>query len=389
MSLFSRTDSSFLGEWWWTVDRSLLGAFLGLVVFGVVLVTTASAPVAEHLGLWHYHFLMRHLIFLVPSMVLLFGMSFLDKRMIWRVSTVGFALAIIAMIAVLFVGVEIKGAQRWIHLLGLSLQPSEFLKPLFLLVSAWLMALQKTKDNVPGSAIAAGLYALVVALLLLQPDLGMTVIVTLSWVSQVFLAGLPFRYMIGFVVVAAVSLLMAYYGFHHVQSRIDRFLDPSSGDNYQVEKSIEAFQSGGILGAGPGQGYVKLYLPDAHADFIFSVAGEELGLLFVLIIMSVFAFIILRGLSRMMADDDIFSVLAVGSLLTMFGLQALVHMGSALNLLPAKGMTLPFISYGGSSLISMGFAMGVVLALTRGRKKTGISKGGLSLFLGKRGAKNS
>ncbi|MEM7679729.1 MAG: putative peptidoglycan glycosyltransferase FtsW [Pseudomonadota bacterium] len=380
MAMFSRTDRSFLGEWWWTVDRPMLSAFLVLIVFGIVLVTTASAPVAEHLGLWHYHFLLRHLMFLVPSLMLLFGMSFLDKRMVWRLGTVGFVLCVLAMIFVLSFGVEIKGAQRWLHVFGFSIQPSEFIKPLFLIVSAWLMSLQKTKGLQRGNFVAAGLYGFVIALLLLQPDLGMTVIVTLSWAAQIFLAGLPFRYMLGFLMIAVVGLCMAYMSFDHVQSRIDRFLDPDSGDNFQVEKSIEAFQSGGVLGQGPGQGHVKLYLPDAHADFIFSVAGEELGLVFVLAIMGIFTFILYRGFQRIMDDEDIFAVLAVGGLLTMFGLQALVHMGSSLNLLPAKGMTLPFISYGGSSLVAIGFAMGVVLALTRGRKKAGISKGGLSLL---------
>lgn len=389
MSLFSRTDRSFLGEWWWTVDRGLLGAFMILIVFGIALVTTASAPVAEHLGLWHYHFLMRHLVFLVPSLILLFGVSMLDSRRIWRLASLGFAGALLAMILVLFIGVEIKGAQRWIHMFGFSLQPSEFIKPLFLIVSAWLMSLQKTKENVHGNAIAAGIYGLVIGLLLLQPDLGMTVIVTMSWASQIFLAGMPFRYMLGFAALAILGLALAYFSFSHVQSRIDRFLDPESGDNFQVEKSIEAFQSGGLLGKGPGQGDVKLYLPDAHADFIFSVVGEELGLIFVLIVMGIFGFILLRGFNRLMGEDDMFVVLSVGGLLTMFGLQALVHMGSSLNLLPAKGMTLPFISYGGSSLIAIGFAMGVVLALTKGRKRKGVSKGGLSLFLGAGNAKNN
>lgn len=367
----------------------MLSAFLVLIVFGIALVTTASAPVAEHLGLWHYHFLVRHLLFLAPCLVLLFGVSFLDKRTVWRVGTVGFGLCVLSMIYVVFNGVEIKGAQRWIHLFGFSIQPSEFIKPLFLIVSAWLMSLQKTRGMAHGNIVAAALYGFVIALLLLQPDLGMTIIVTLSWAAQIFLAGMPFRWMLGFLLIAVVGMCVAYMSFSHVQSRIDRFLDPDSGDNFQVEKSIEAFQSGGVLGAGPGQGHVKLYLPDAHADFIFSVAGEELGLIFVFVIMGIFTFVLLRGFNRLMDDEDIFSVLAVGGLLTMFGLQALVHMGSSLNLLPAKGMTLPFISYGGSSLVAMGFAMGAVLALSRGRKKAGISKGGLSLFSARTSAKTS
>lgn len=381
MSIFSRTNKSFLGEWWWTVDRGLISAFMVLVVFGLVLITTASPPVAEHLGLGHYHFLIRHVIMLIPALGMMLSVSMFDKRQVWRLGTVAFICSIIAMIAVLFTGMEIKGAQRWIHLFGFSLQPSEFVKPAFIIVAAWFMGLQKTKDNFHGNLFAAGLYFLTVSLLLLQPDLGMTFIVTCCWASQIFLAGFPFRLLIAFGAAGIVGLIGAYFTFSHVRSRIDRFLDPESGDNFQVEKSLEAFQNGGILGTGPGQGEVKLHLPDAHADFIFSVAGEELGLVFVLAIVIVFAFILLRGFNRLMESDDIFTVLATGGLLTMLGLQALVHMGSALNVLPTKGMTLPFISYGGSSVLSMGFAMGAVLALTRKQSRSGVSKGGFSLSL--------
>ncbi len=289
----------------------------------------------------------------------------------------------------LFTGTEIKGAQRWLSILGFSLQPSEFIKPAFIIVAAWVMALQKTKEGTPGNLIAAGLYFLVIILLLLQPDLGMTFIVTCALAAQVFLAGFPFRLLIAFGAAGIAGLIAAYFSLDHVRSRIDRFIDPASGDTFQVDKSLEAFRSGGLLGTGPGQGTVKLSLPDAHADFIFSVAGEEFGLWFVLVIMLVFGFIILRGFNRLMDSDDIFTLLATGGLLTMFGLQALVHMGSSLHLLPAKGMTLPFISYGGSSLLSMGYAMGSVLALTRRQVRSGVAKGGLSLFLGEGSGKKA
>ena len=380
MSLFSRTDRSILGRWWWTVDRGMLAAFLILAVFGVVLITTASPPVAEHHGYGHYYFLIRHVIWLVPALAVLIGVSMLDQKMIWRVSSLVFVGTILMLITVLFAGIEIKGAQRWIRILGFSIQPSEFIKPSFIVVCAWLMALQKKQEKVPGNLIAAGLYFFVITLLLLQPDLGMTVIVTCSLAAMIFLAGFPFRMLIGFGAAGVGGLVAAYYGFAHVRSRIDRFFNPESGDNFQVQKSIEAFQNGGIFGTGPGQGTVKLNLPDAHADFIFSVAGEELGLLFILILICIFAFILLRGFNRLMDCDDMFVVLAAGGLLAMFGMQAFVHMGSSLHLLPAKGMTLPFISYGGSSLLSSAFSMGVVLALLRGRARSGIAKGGLSLF---------
>ncbi|MGB4107226.1 MAG: putative peptidoglycan glycosyltransferase FtsW [Alphaproteobacteria bacterium] len=379
MTLFSRTDNSVLGRWWWTVDRGLLAAFILLILFGIVLVTTASPPVAETLGLGSYHFLKRHLVLLIPALGLLIGISMLTPRAIWRLASVVFLGSLAAMLLVLFTGMEIKGAQRWIHVFGFSLQPSEFAKPAFAIVAAWFMSRQKENAKFPGNYIAAGLYLATISLLLLQPDLGMTVVVTCIWASQIFLAGFRFRILAIFGAAGAVCLAGAYFFFEHVRYRVDRFFKPESGDNYQVEKSLEAFQNGGFAGVGPGQGTVKEGLPDAHADFIFSVAGEEMGLWFVLIVIAVFAFVMWRGLNRLTTSDNMFAVLAVGGLLTMFGLQALIHMGSAMNILPAKGMTLPFISYGGSSILSLGFSMGAVLALTRRQARGSVARGGMSL----------
>lgn len=383
--LFSRLDRSFLGQWWWTVDRTQMILFFILAIFGVVMVTSASPPVAEYLKLGHFYFLKRHIIILIPALAMMIGISMLNRRQVWRLASLLFVGSVLAMILVLVTGAEIKGAQRWIRVLGFSLQPSEFIKPAFIIVAAWMMALQKQTaeaDNprkFNGNYVSAFLYLIVISLLLLQPDLGMTVVITACFSAQIFIAGLPFRYLIWFALAGVIGLVVAYSTLGHVQSRIDRFLDPATGDNYQVERSLEAFQNGGLMGEGPGQGTVKLKLPDGHADFIFSVAAEEMGLLFVLLIMLCFGYIVYRGLNRLMEHNDMFSVLAVGGLLTMFGLQAFIHMGSSLRLLPAKGMTLPFISYGGSSLLAICFAMGVVLALTRRQKRTGISKAGLSL----------
>lgn len=378
MTRFSREDRSLLGRWWWTVDRPLLVSFLLLIVIGVMLVTTASPPVATHLGLNPYHFLIRHLIILIPALVMLFAFSMMDAKMIWRLSSIGLIGCLGALVLVLMVGIEIKGAQRWLHLPGFSLQPAEFVKPCFVIVSAWLLTMQKIK-GFPGNMIVAVLYAIIAGLLISQPDLGMTVILTAGWASLIFIAGLRFRLLIGLAGFGVFALMMAYLTLDHVQSRVNRFLDPNSGDTYQVDRAIEAFQNGGLMGTGPGQGRVKLMLPDSHADFIFAVAGEEMGLMFILILVFLYGFIVFRGLTKLTLRDDLFSVMAAGSLLTIFGLQAFVHMGSALSLLPAKGMTLPFISYGGSSLLSMGYAMGVVLALTKRTARSGISKGGLSL----------
>lgn len=375
-NFFSRTDQSILGRWWWTVDRGLLALLLVLMTFGVVLVMAASPPVALRIGLGQYHFLFRHLIVLVPSFLIMLGLSLLDVKYIWRLSAIMLIGSFLALVYVLGFGAEIKGAQRWIHFPGLSLQPSEFAKPAFIVVAAWFIALQKDKPEFSGTKIAAGIYGVLVSLLVLQPDMGMTFVVTTCFAVLIFLAGLPLRIVAVLIVVAIGVLFLAYASFSHVQSRVDRFLDPASGDTFQIEKSLEAFRQGGIFGTGPGQGTVKLSIPDVHADFIFSVVGEELGLIFVIILVALYGYILVRGFNRIIDSENMFVILAVGGLLTMFGLQALIHMGSALHLLPTKGMTLPFISYGGSSLLSMSIAMGMVLALTRRQARSGIARAG-------------
>jgi cell division protein FtsW len=282
-----------------------------------------------------------------------------------------FVLFFLLTITTLVAGVEIKGATRWVSIGPLSLQPSEFLKPSFAVVSAWLFARQHAVRAAggyfPGYPLAILVFLAVVGVLMLQPDFGMTFICTAIWFAEFFLAGLPIVFVLALAVMAIGGLVGAYFVFPHIASRIDRFLDPSTGDTYQVDRSLEAFIHGGLMGTGPGQGTVKLSLPDAHADFIFAVAGEELGLVATLAIVAIFGFIVLRGFARALKDTDLFVVLAVGGLFTQFGLQALVHMGSSLHLLPAKGMTLPFISYGGSSLMALGLGTGMALALTRTR----------------------
>lgn len=372
-----RTDQSLLARWWWTIDWGLLAGIFSLFVFGIVLVTTASPSVATRVGLDPGHFIVKHIIILCPALFIMFAVSFFSPRNIWRFSSVVFAAGLCLMLLTLFVGVEIKGAQRWIQISFFSLQPSEFIKPAFAVVAAWLISLQKGNPQFSkGNLICAGLYFLAITLLLLQPDFGMTFVLTFIFMAQIFLAGLPFRYLFFFACVGVIGMLLIYFSLDHVQSRIDRFFNPDgAGGNYQVEKSLEAFEHGGVIGVGPGQGEVKLRIPDAHADFIFSVLGEEGGLFSVLVMISLFAFIILRGFNRVMESEDMFIILATGGLLTMFGLQALIHMGSSLHMLPTKGMTLPLISYGGSSLLSMGMSMGMILALTRRKARSGIGKG--------------
>ncbi|PZP54310.1 MAG: putative lipid II flippase FtsW [Micavibrio aeruginosavorus] len=377
-NLFARTDRSAIASWWWTVDRGLLACIIVLAVFGVALVTTASPPVAIRIGADHAHFIIRHIMVVIPALVMMLCISVMSHKTIRRLGTVVLGLMMFLMVVVLLGGNEIKGAQRWISLPGFSLQPSELVKPAFAIVAGWLIAHQKSDPRFRGYIYSAVLYFVIVVLLILQPDFGMTVVLTCMFAAQIFLAGFPFRYLTIFAGIGVGGIFAAYFGLHHVRSRIDRFMNPESGDTYQVDKSLEAFANGGFFGQGPGQGVVKNTIPDAHADFIFSVAGEELGLLFTLVIVALYAYILLRGFNRLMESNDMFVVLAVGGILSMFGLQALVHMGSALHLLPTKGMTLPFISYGGSSTLAMGLSMGVVLGLTRRQARSSIAKGGFS-----------
>lgn len=374
----TRLDQHFISQWWWTIDRWMLAGVCALFMIGMTLVMAASPAVAERIGSDYSHFIMRHILVMGPAFIMMITLSFMSERQIWRAGTIALLLTLICMVLVLFLGTEIKGAQRWLALPGFSLQPSEFVKPAFAVFAAWLIARQKEQNAFPGNVLAAIVYVTIITLLMLQPDLGMSFVVTLIFAAQIFLAGLPFRYMLGFLVVGVVALACAYIVFPHVHSRMNRFLDPDSGDTYQIEKSIEAIKNGGLTGTGPGQGTVKMRLPDAHADFIFSVGAEEFGFGFAVLLIGLYGFIIWRGVQHLTSANNIFVILAGGGLLTMFGLQALIHMGSAMSLLPTKGMTLPFISYGGSSMLSMGFGFGILLALTRRSRKTSISRTSLS-----------
>ncbi|MSO80199.1 MAG: cell division protein FtsW [Alphaproteobacteria bacterium] len=364
---FSRADTSVLSRWWWTVDHLLLAAVLSLVAVGALLVMAASPAVAIRIGLVDSYFFTRHLALIVPALGLMLATSLLTPVGVRRAALAALAISLILLVATLAIGVEIKGARRWIYLGGFSLQASELAKPAFAVACAWLFAERVRDDRIPGRLLATVLFAMVLGLIILQPDLGQAVVLTAVWVAQFFLAGLSL-WLVGFLVVAGAGGVVAAYLFlPHVTSRIDRFLDPSSGDNYQIAKSLEAFLHGGLFGRGPGEGAVKNQLPDAHADFVFAVLGEEFGSLAAIGVVSLFAIVVLRGLARAFAERDLFVLLAVAGLLVQFGVQALINMGSALHLLPTKGMTLPFVSYGGSSLLSMGFAIGMVLALTRRR----------------------
>lgn len=362
---FGRTDTSTLGRWWWTVDRWTIAALFLLIGVGALLTMAASPAVAERINVQSFHFVRRQFMFLAPALIIMIGVSLLSPKQIRRMAVLGLIGTIVLLALVPLLGAEVKGAKRWLNLAGMSIQPSEFAKPLFAVVSGWMFASARIDESFPGRIIATALFGIVAALLLIQPDVGQTAILTAIWATQFFLAGLSIGWVIGLGLAAPVGAMAAYYVFPHVQHRIDKFLDPSGAGGYQVTTALNAFKNGGLFGKGPGEGRVKLSLPDAHTDFILAVGGEEFGVILCLFVLALFAFIVLRGFSRVLKDDNLFVVLATAGLLVQFGLQAMVNMASTLRMMPAKGMTLPFISYGGSSMVALALGMGMVLALTR------------------------
>jgi len=364
---FARVDRSPVAQWWWTVDRWTLAAIFALMGFGSLLVMAASPAVADHIGADSLHFVKRYFAVLPLAVSALFIVSLQTPRTVRRIAIVGFAVSL-ALVAFTFVGgSEIKGARRWINLPGGALQPSEFVKPCFAVLAAWLFSEQRLNPRFPGNAISIGLFLVVIALLVKQPDLGMAAVVSAVWLIQFFLAGLRLYWVAVGMGCGAAGLAAAYFTLPHVAGRIDQFFDRGGSDGYQVNRSMEAFMNGGLWGRGPGEGTVKGSLPDAHADFIFAVAGEEFGLIACLAILVLFAFVVLRGFTRVAQENNLFIVLASTGLFVQFGLQAIVNMASTLHLMPTKGMTLPFISYGGSSMLALGLGMGMALALTRRR----------------------
>ena len=367
MTTFSRTDTSVMGRWWWTVDRWSLAAVVALMAFGTMLALASSPAVAERLGIDSLYFVKRHLVFLPIAAAVIVATSLMTPLQIRRLALVAFAVCLVGLGATLWFGVEINGARRWLSLAGLSIQVTEFAKPTFAVVTAWLFAERLRDAKFPGYSLAVISFALLAGLTISQPDMGQTAVIGAVWMTQFFLAGLPMWMVVGLIVLGLAGLAGSYMTLSHVASRIDRFIDPATGDTYQIERSIEAFSNGGLFGQGPGEGTVKNVLPDAHADFVFAVAGEELGLILTLVIVILFAFIVLRGLVRTMGENNLFVLLAVSGLLVQFGLQTLINMASSLQLIPTKGMTLPFISYGGSSLLAIALGIGMVLALTRRR----------------------
>lgn len=366
--VFDRVNKNFFTSWWWTIDRPTLVAILMIIASGVMLVATASPTVAEKIGLDSFHFTKKQIIFLSASLVIMMVFSFLPAIAIRRIAVIGFCGGILLLIAVLFIAADVKGSKRWIYLAGFSLQPSEFMKPFFAIVTAWLISNSKTNNNYKGYILSSVIYLILLSLLVLQPDIGMSFVVTAIWGGQIFIAGLNIYLCIAFVMFASVAVVLAYFMFDHVHFRINSFLESADLEkNYQVKRSLESFDNGGIFGTGLGEGQVKQHLPDSHTDFIFAVLAEEMGALICVCLVSIYAFIVIRTLLIILKEQNLFIVYAASGIVIQFGVQALVNMLVTLNLIPTKGMTLPFISYGGSSMMATAIAMGMLLALTRKR----------------------
>jgi cell division protein FtsW len=368
--MLSREERNPLSDWWWTVDRPLLGAIIALMLSGVVLSLAASPAVAVRIGLDPFHFFHNHVMFLLPSFMVLIGVSFMSPRQIRRSALIVFTVAITLIVITLLVGPEVKGSRRWITLLGVNIQASEAAKPAFVVIAAWLFAESTKRPEMPATTMALALLLTLVTLLVMEPDFGQTMLVLMVWGTLFFIAGMRMIWVMGLAGAAGSGLFLAYLLVPHVAARIQRFMNPASGDTFQVDTAMEAFSNGGWFGLGPGEGIAKRSLPDSHTDFVFAVAAEEFGIVLCLALLALFAFVVIRTLSRAYSNEDMFARFAASGLAIMFGVQAAINMAVNLQLIPAKGMTLPFISYGGSSMVSIAYGVGMMLALTRTRPRS-------------------
>lgn len=365
MLTISRLSKNRLSNWWWTVDKITLSLVLAIIFIGAFLVFSASPSVARTIGAPDYHFIKRQIVFILMSIGIILTLSMFKLKQIRRLAIVLYFLFFILIIMTHFVGYEIKGASRWIRIFGFSFQPSEFIKPTFVVVSAWLLEGSKKSTEFPGVLLSSALFALTAAILVTQPDVGMTIVVSLVWGFQIFLSGLSLKWVTILGLLGLGAFVGAYFAFDHVHDRVYQYLFSGEELSYQVRKSLDAFSNGNLLGRGPGEGTVKLHLPDAHTDFIFAVAGEEFGIWLCLILIMLFAAVVIRSLYLSLKDNNLFIIYASAGLSASFGLQGIINMASTLHLMPTKGMTLPFVSYGGSSLFASALCIGMLLAITR------------------------
>ncbi len=366
MKMPSRNDTGLLARWWWSIDQINLGIVATIIFVGIILIMAAGPVAASRLShISDFHFPIRQFLFLGPAIIVMLGGSMLTPLQVRRSGVLLFVLSIILMVVVLGVGAEINGAKRWLDMGPTALQPSEFAKTGFVITAAWMLAEGARDKSVPGGAIALFLYGLISVLLISQPDIGQWILVSAVWGVMFFIAGWSMMWVVALLIVGVSALIAGYIFFPHVTKRIDSFLKPEIGDSYQVDKAIEAISHGGPFGQGANEAIIKHKLPDAHTDFIFAVGAEEYGFVLCIIIISLFSLFVGRAFYRALKVRSVFGQVAVCGLAAMIGFQAIINIGVNLRALPAKGMTLPFISYGGSSLLATGLAVGFIFALTR------------------------
>lgn len=364
--MFSRAEKTPLAEWWWSIDRELLGALILLMTCGMVLSFAASPPVAERIGLSPWFFIIRHALFCMLALPVLIGTSLMNHRQARVAALVTLVISLVLLWATLRFGTEVKGARRWISFAGQSVQPSEFVKPAFAVLGAWLFSESMVHKNVPGKILATLIMFSIVAALLLQPDIGQTALVLATWATLLFISGISWWIIFGLAGVAGGLLGGAYLLFPHVSRRIDTFLNPEGGGNtYQIDRALQSLLEGGWFGRGPGESIAKKLIPDAHADYVFSAAAGEFGIIFCMVLVSLIAFIVIRAMMGAQRQTSLFARLASSTLAIQFAMQSGINLAVNLNLIPPKGMTLPFVSYGGTSMIAIAFGMGLMLALTR------------------------
>ncbi len=363
----SRADASRVAAWSFTVDHALLTAFAALIALGVVLSFAASPAVAIKKGLPTFYFVERHVLFAAASGALMLTASFLSPWGVRRLAAAILLASFVGLGLVHVFGEEVNGAQRWLSIGAHSIQPSEFAKPAFIVIVAWLFAEAGSRRDMPAAPIAFALWAALAALLFAQPDIGQTALISATAGLLYVLAGLSLIGAGALIALGGAGLFLAYQSFHHVRARLDNFFGSPATENFQIDRAIQSFTEGGFFGRGPGEGTIKSVLPDAHTDFIFAVIGEEYGVIACLALVLIFALIVLRAFFAASHETDAANRLAIQGLAAMFGLQALINMGVNVGILPPKGMTLPFISAGGSSILALGVTAGMLLALTRRR----------------------
>jgi cell division protein FtsW len=363
-----RDSEPVLPRWWRTIDKWSMSAILLLFAIGILLGLASSPPLAAKNGFEPFHYVSKQATFGALALVSMFLTSMMQPDLVRRLAVIGFFCAFVALMGLPFFGTDFgKGAVRWYSLGFASIQPSEFLKPGFVVIAAWMMSASQQINGPPGKSMSFVLTAVIVLFLVMQPDFGQACLVLFGWGVMWFVAGAPMFLLMAMAGLVTVAGMFAYSASEHFARRIDGFLSVDVDPTTQLGYATNAIREGGFFGVGVGEGQVKQSLPDAHTDFIIAVAAEEYGLICVLVIICLYAVVVVRSLVRLMRERDPFIRLAGTGLACMFGIQAMVNMGVAVRLLPAKGMTLPFVSYGGSSLIAGGIAVGMLLAFTRTR----------------------